>query len=323
MGGGFGAEGALRGMAIAGAVNLLTGALSSAAAAGQRNAARQSAAADLKKPGNLRKFIDAFEQLVDQGLWLTARLIASRKSDALEFPSEDDVRQARALLSNLSKGRVPDARREDVMASALEKNPYDPAGHVVLHGAFGRNEMCEEFSDFLGIDYREHANKDNVKGAIGDTGSSLTYWFDDLLEVFGRFSSKDLHISPHIPARKLSGAKKEYLKEGVSPPEGLAEFRLVEIGEPVALIDTSLFGGGGTGIAFTTKGFAWKEQFEEAKGVAWSALRSLDGNLDRTIFGVRLFGSEIQLSGVSLSKADFEGMVGALASALEKRGWAT
>ena len=81
MGGGFGAEGALRGMAIAGAVNLLTGALSSAAAAGQRNAARQSAAADLKKPGNLRKIIDAFEQLVDQGLWLTARLIASRKSE--------------------------------------------------------------------------------------------------------------------------------------------------------------------------------------------------------------------------------------------------
>ena len=108
MGGGFGAEGALRGMAIAGAVNLLTGALSSAAAAGQRNAARQSAAADLKKPGNLRKIIDAFEQLVDQGLWLTARLIASRKSDALEFPSEDDVRQARALLSNLS---IPPATR--------------------------------------------------------------------------------------------------------------------------------------------------------------------------------------------------------------------
>ncbi len=233
------------------------------------------------------------------------------------------MRQARALLSNLSKGRVPEAKREDVMASALEKNPYDPAGHVLLHGAFGRNEMCEEFSDFLGIDYREHASKDNVKGAIGDTGSALTYWFDDLLEVFGRFSTKDLHISPHIPARKLLGAKKEYLNEGVSPPEGLAEFRLAEIGEPVALIDTSLFGGGGTGIAFTTKGFAWKEQFEEAKGVAWSALRSLDGNLDRTIFGVRLFGSEIQLSGVSLSKADFEGMVGALASALEKRGWAT
>lgn len=321
IGGGFGAEGALRGMAIAGAVNLLTGALSSAAAAGQRSAARQTVAADLKKPGNLQRIIDALEQLVDQGLWLTAGMISSRKSDALKFPSEDDMRQARALISNLSKGRVPEAQRKDVMASALEKNPYDPAGHVLLHGAFNRDDSSEEFSDFLEIDYREHASKENVKGAIGDAGGSLRYWFDELLEVFGRFSSKDLHISPHIPARKLVGAKKEYLKDGVSPPEGQAEYKLVEIGEPVALIDTSIFGGGGTGITFTTQGFAWKEQFEEAKGVAWPALRALEGNLVHTIFGVRLFGSEIQLSGISLSKADFNGIIEALAAVLEKRNW--
>lgn len=321
VGGGFGVEGALQGMAVAGVVNLLTGALSEAAAAGRRDLARQAASRDLRNPENLAKLVGTFERLVDCGLMLAAQVIAVRDPRRLDYPSDEDAKQARALLSNLSKGRVPDGRREDVIVQALEKNPYDPAGHVLLQGAFDSPGESEALADFLGIDVREHAGRSQTKAAIGESSASLSYWVDDMLEIFGRFASKDLHVHPYLPERKISGARREYFKEETLTPPGMSEFQLHDPGMPVALIDTSIFGGGGTGITFGTSGFAWRVDFQEAHGLTWQALRMIEHDISRTIFGVRLFGSDIQLSGISVSKQQLLDIVQALRDRLESRNW--
>lgn len=321
VGGGFGVEGALSGMAIAGAANFLSDGLSSISAMSDRRGARKSASSVLKKPGNTRQILAVYEGIFDLALWETAEQISSFNSDLLDFPSRETKSQAQALTENLAKGRVSEERKSEVMLSALRKNPYDSAAHVLLHSLFGSEGESEEFSSLLGIDFRELAGSGDVEKIIGKVAEGHKYWRDELLQILGRFAGEGFHVAPHIPARKLSGARAEYLKNKLCLPDGLSGHELTDIGEPLALIDTSLFGGGGVGITFTTTGFAVKEAFAEPVGASWTALQSLRGNLENTLFGIRFFGSEINFTGLDIQKQDFRTMMLAVKSSLEKRGW--
>lgn len=320
-GGGFGAAGAIQGMAIAGAANLLTGAVSKAAAAVERSAAKQVAAAELKTPANRKRIFAGFEQLVELGLSITAKIASSSRPEALEFPSDEDQQKASAIIANIARGRVPEARRDDLMAEALARNPYDPAGHVLLHSAYGSRAEHTTFSDFLGIDVGSAGSQNQVQTTGFDADKSLRPWSDELKEICTSIYAKDLHISPYIPEHKLAGAMKNYLRKGVAAPHGHEEYALEDIGSPVALIDITVFGGGGDGITFTTRGFSWKDAFKEPRALSWSGLRNLDGNIKRTTFGVRLFDHDLSLSGVSVSKDQFETIMKAIAQALERRNW--
>lgn len=322
IGGGFGLEGAARGVAVAGAVNLLTSAFSSAAASAKREAQRQAIAVGLRGTDQIDRIVGALNGIIDCALSETAKFWMERSPEGLLFPSAAEADRAKALAANLAKGRVPADQTKALMLQALELNPYDPLLHVLVTSKFPDSGI-EALSDFLGIDVSEYAGKEEVKAVLGSEVRSLSYWSEDLLSIFRRFPNKHLHVFPHIPERKLTGACKEYFREGVGYPEGMSAFRLIGLGEAMALIDTTVFGGGGCGITFSTSGFAWKETADEPRGLQWVALRHLDTNLQRTIFGVRLFGSEIQLSGVDITKQRFSEMMFAIRDQLALRDWKT
>lgn len=130
IGGGFGVEGAARGMVAATAVNAAVGLVY-----GTANAFGKAMATG----GDRRKKAELFQATTTKdglsevllsvalaGHRLVAE-IANEEGEGVRFEivSDSDARRARALIANVEAGRVPNDQVAEVLAEALQLNPFE------------------------------------------------------------------------------------------------------------------------------------------------------------------------------------------------------
>lgn len=147
VGGGFGIEGAARGMAIAAAANVATGVLHGLANLTGKAA---SALGDAKKkrlllqsPSTKADLADFVERIVLQGHLIVAETVNANSSDlTFEIVPEDDRKRATALAENVAAGRVPDSEIHGVLLQALQLDPFAELPWCVWIDRLG-DKSCE------------------------------------------------------------------------------------------------------------------------------------------------------------------------------------
>lgn len=83
-------------------------------------------------------------------------------------------------------------------------------------------------------------------------------WPAELVTACSELSAKKFHMSPNIPDAVLANARSAF------PPSG--------DGRILAIIDSSLFGSGKTGMAVGLDGLAWKNPFVASEKISWNQL---------------------------------------------------
>jgi len=157
MGGGFGVEGAVTGVAAATAVNLFLGAVGGAINAGSKSL---SALGDEQKKSKLYNSPDTREHLANIIRRLTfqthfAYIDAIREyHPEIEFknvPSENIIR-SKAILKNLHMGRITAEKIENNLIDALRLNPYDFSLYTYWVDSYGDSDgNLEGIAQFYGV----------------------------------------------------------------------------------------------------------------------------------------------------------------------------
>ena len=142
VGGGFGVEGAARGIAVAGAANAAVGLLHGIAGAAE---GALGAMGDKRKKHILFDAAETRDALGDylcrvilQGHELVADLVNDSAGERVFDLIDDRARvQADALVQNVAAGRVPDDDQANALRQALDLDPFAPAVWVEWLSHFG------------------------------------------------------------------------------------------------------------------------------------------------------------------------------------------
>lgn len=129
MGGGFGVEGAVRGMAVATAANAAIGLVHGAAnAAGKAVAAsgdRRKKQELLKDPQTREVLAGVLRDIAVEGYRLVADIVNSeRKEPVYDVVTAEAQRRAAALAENVGAGRVPEDEVRSVLVEAIGLDPF-------------------------------------------------------------------------------------------------------------------------------------------------------------------------------------------------------
>lgn len=128
-GGGFGVEGAVKGMAVATAANAALGLVHGAADAAGRALANQQDSrtkrALFENPRTRLTLAKVIRDVTFEGQAVLAHVLnQERKSNQVEEISADAERRSSALSNNVALNRIPIEQVRDVLTQAIELNPY-------------------------------------------------------------------------------------------------------------------------------------------------------------------------------------------------------
>ena len=130
IGGGFGVQGAIQGMVVAGAANAAIGVfqrMAQAIESGTASLGDKRRKQELyNDPATRRDLADFLCRLVLQGYHVVADLVNSSKGETVfETVAPADRQTAKALLANVRAGRVPDVDQSAALRQALGLDPFD------------------------------------------------------------------------------------------------------------------------------------------------------------------------------------------------------
>ncbi len=283
VGGGFGLEGAAKGMMAAGAVNMATGALHSVGnAIGNLGSAISAASA---KDKLLRSGIaDALRDGIEQdllGLHLTAaELISGRTGKRICMFTEADMARADKIQADLEQGSIPAMQRRAAVVRMLAAYPLTPRYYRTATALFPeRADELREFAAYFGFDsdafYREtlalldpaaailleyrdelddllsddlEHEADETERLPADTDGILAYFAD----VFQRMGESGCFFFPDQESRgraKLQNARDAYASYGSERPLLLYDSTLTRSGKSGFLVTDRHVYAKGTGRA--------------------------------------------------------------------------
>lgn len=128
-GGGFGLDGAAKGMAVASAANVALGLVYGAAdAAGRALASREderTKRALFEDPQTRRTLAKAIRDVAFEGQAVLAEVLNRQdENPRVEEITAEAERRAAALANNVASGRVPDDQIQSILTQAIDLNPY-------------------------------------------------------------------------------------------------------------------------------------------------------------------------------------------------------
>lgn len=272
IGGGFGLEGMAQGIAIATAVNAVVGVasgLARAAGGGLRSfESKQRMQTLLSSPTSVQLLQRGIENLVFNIHRSIAEIITERnpKIDMRLISPDAEVR-SEAILHNVKKGRFEGAKLEVALVQAIRANPYSEEAYIEWQNrGLPKTDGFVQMLAHLRIQIPERQEIEVPEPPQGQSASlqnqrlELNQQRVRFEKVLAQFKSIDFHAGNKIPARKSKGAKEKYFNSHffASTPE--SGFRQdVELGELLALIDTTVLGSAEEGFAIGEGGFSWKD----------------------------------------------------------------
>ncbi|MBC3807030.1 hypothetical protein H8K52_06695 [Undibacterium seohonense] len=146
VGGGFGVDGAVQGMAVAGAANLAISAINkvgnSIGSAIDGAELKGEKEKYFKNPDLIKHLSDRLEAIVFSLHLAVVDLVNSRSFPEIvyQFPTEVDVDRSNAILANLESGRVANDQAKILIPQALELNPHNPNIYKYWIRQFGDDE---------------------------------------------------------------------------------------------------------------------------------------------------------------------------------------
>lgn len=168
IGGGFGLSGAAKGIATAGAANMLFGAVHGGfnmlakGATGLANMASESAI--FSDPATKSHLTNAVYQVVfNTHFALIVALNDKLATSITGYVSEDAAAKAARLLENIGKGRIPNEAVTSMLIEALSLNPYDEGFYTQWFKMYGdKNGELEALENYFGVYVSTKAKKDLI-----------------------------------------------------------------------------------------------------------------------------------------------------------------
>lgn len=267
IGGGFGVEGAAKGIAIATAANAAIGVATgmiNAASAGLKSLEMKNRLATLINLQESKIAIcSAVENLVFNAHRSLVDLVKERRPDtSIEFVSSRQEAQSSAIVWNVQKGRVPHENIENALFQAIRLNPYLEASYrqwqlsnCPTDGGF------DALLEHLSIDLND--NSPTAKQACELSATAGIYELQKgFIEILAAFKSDDFYVCNSIPERKKKNAIDNYYNCSIfsaSAGDLASSSNIAEIGDMLALVDATAFGSAEHGLAIGTVGFGWKD----------------------------------------------------------------
>lgn len=124
-----------------------------------------------------------------------------------------------------------------------------------LANKYGSKETTEIEKEADLVAVRAQADDDPEATGVSDLEQD---WPPELVAACSALSAKKYHIGSYIPSNLLEKARSAY------PPSG--------DGRILAIIDSSIFGSGKTGMAIGLDGLAWKSPFKAPEKISWKQL---------------------------------------------------
>lgn len=320
IGGGFGVEGALQGMAIATAANLATGLVSGAFNNLKREGIRKDAQNHLTDPATIRQLSGAVRDIVLLGHDVMIDILMENGVEDFDRPTLDEKRKARAIIRNVGSGRVPDEALPDALATALKLNPYDPAPFVLLHSRGHWSSELDALSSFLEIDVADAAEMAAVTELVGEKAASRVATLESGIKaILAKHSNRDLYVEPNIPSRKEHNASEAFFNMATSPAPECDSEPPIDPGQMIGLIDCTVFGRADSGIAFGSNALAWRQAFTDPAQIPWGEFRGFRDQMTKTLHGVMLAGSELSLAGADLKRDELILILNEIGDLLDSR----
>lgn len=264
MGGGFGMEGAAKGIAIATAANaaigVATGLIRSAGDGLNAFANKQRMAKLIATPAVVAMLRKGIENLVFNTHRSIVDLIQSARPEwEVRAIGIDDEARCEAILCNVRRGRFAGRNLESALEQAILVNPYCNQAYSEWHkhGLPATNGITN-LAAYLGIEVAESAPPEESN--LATISRQSTELKAGLLNILKEFQSSDFYVTDQIQARKSRGATAKYFnREFFASIEdsGLTEGQ--ELGELLALIDSTALGSAEEGFAISELGIVWKE----------------------------------------------------------------
>lgn len=174
-GGGFGVEGAAKGMAVATAANAALGLVYGAADAAGRALANQQDSrtkrALFEHPRTRLTLAKVIRDVTFEGQALLAHVLnQERKSTQVEEISAEAERRSGALSNNVALDRIPAEQVKDVLTQAIELNPYSATPWRLwiekLGDADGSVLKASEALGILGLQEHRDALLEKARGSL-------------------------------------------------------------------------------------------------------------------------------------------------------------
>lgn len=159
VGGGFGAAGAAKGIAMAGAANLATGALYSAGNMIGNTLSQMSADSQSDKlyrsPKTVKKLFDALQKDFIVGVDILEKILVSSQGPEMANPlTNQRLEKAKAIMNNIQKGIIPEAeQKKQLVETMVNDAPYYDELYFFAFETFGEdNGNLLEFAKIFGKD---------------------------------------------------------------------------------------------------------------------------------------------------------------------------
>lgn len=159
VGGGFGAAGAAKGIAMAGAANLATGAIYSAGNMIGNTLSQMSANSQVDKlyrsPKTVKKLFDALQKDFMVGVDILEEILVASQGSKMANPfNNQQLEKARAIMSNIQKGMIPEAEQKKQLVDTMVNDaPYYDELYFFAFETFGEdNGNLLEFAKLFGKD---------------------------------------------------------------------------------------------------------------------------------------------------------------------------
>lgn len=157
IGGGFGLEGAVAGVAVAGIANLAFGAIGGAFDAIGRSVENSEARDKCKKLFvniDTRKALsgDISERIKNIHIAYCDAIDTLLSEEIISRVTEEDTKKSKAICINIEKGRIEQNAIRANLISALNKNPYQEHVYALWMEEIGdKNNELGQISDFFGL----------------------------------------------------------------------------------------------------------------------------------------------------------------------------
>ena len=220
IGGGFGLEGAVKGMATAGVMNLGIGALHSIGNAVGNMISKGIASSDKKKLFRDSKTYAALADAIYNDCYNVHVILVEilrQKGYALKNITQSEGERASTLFNTAKNPAFPKEKISDVMVEILGLYPYNSEYYVFLLNNFQNNhEQIEAIADYFGVSLREHKVA-IVRDYYASLSISKDSSLDELLTAGEQVISFSKSIKGEVPEDVtdeiiLKIAPKRYLK---------------------------------------------------------------------------------------------------------------
>ncbi|MBS9776005.1 MAG: zinc ribbon domain-containing protein [Fusobacterium sp.] len=303
VGGGFGLGGALKGAAMAGSINAVTGifhSIGNGIGNSLTNAEIKEKLNNLFRQKNLKEIFTnaSYNDTFNIHYLLIIILNDVRENQIPVIYDEDNFNMALTMFNNITEGKVKEELKAKVFSDMLFKYPFDEDFYYLALDEFGdENGELEKYGNFFGINVTEMKEEiereknalnklDEITSGKGEEFEEAledNYFFEELKEEIGNDVIKNITLASSYTETNYNKVDLYFLFEELNnkvekklenAKSSYAQFEKDE--KLILLSDSTAFGSGKTGFIITNRFMYGKGAFEKPWKISFQNINNLE-----------------------------------------------